>query len=399
MIGVNPLVDAYLLQSLKGNATPADEKGTPAVLRAEAGQGTRKVKGDSKLNDRPYHPPLGVTGYGPTRSYSPGASTVITLNETAKLIADIMVKYPVVDSKLLIHPLSPAQIGQQGVLASQLHRLVSFSGLFYESHLAGWFKGEYPEALLSLEPQFNFFKGSDQRQQVFKDSPDLNLRGPEERMQYMIRHQLEILDSPNLHFSGSLVPGLPVQLWLQHVVLPLAIDEKGTEEKAQRKRAFGWRLLIRFEHRSFDYVDIAIALVDDDLSIRMTGNHAMLQEYFRRDFNDLSKEFSNLGIKQSHFTRQLMSRMERRPDFKLNITSGTHMPPSRGRTGLEQEYGTQAEHVFFKAKSKMATGHQTHELLGLLMNLETDRLIPQSLYSIVEVISYWVHDQIQYLSD
>lgn len=399
MMGVNPLIDALLLQSLKGGVSPAGEKGTPPVNPSDAGQGTREVKGDSKLNDRPFHPPVAHTGYGAVRGYAPSASTVITLNETARLIADIMVKYPVVDSKLLIQPMLMSQIGKAGTLASQLHRLVSFSGLFYESHLNSWFKGEYPETLLRLEPQYNYFKGQEHRQQVFLDSPDLNLRGPEERMQYMIRHQLEILDSPNLRFAGNLIPGLPVQLWLQHVILPTTIDEKGNEDKSPPKKSFGWRILIRLEHQSFDYIDIAIALVDEDLSIRMAGNHAMLQEYFRRDFDELRHAFANLGMAPVHFSRQLISRMEVRPDFKLNITSGSHLSISRGKSGLAHEYGSQAEHVFYKAQGKGITAHKSHELLGLLMNLETDRKIPPNLYSIIEILTFWVISQIEYLSD
>lgn len=399
MMGVNPLIDAVLLQSLKGGVTPVDDKGTPAVAPAEAGQGTREVKADSKLNDRPYHPPVTYAGYGAARAYSANSSTIITLNETAKLIADIMVKYPKVDSKLLIQPMTATEIGKSGVLSAQLRRLVTFSGLFYESHLASWFRGDYSESLLRLEPQFSYFKGAEHRQQVFVDSPDLDLRGPEERMHYMIRHQLEMLDSPNLHFTGLLVPGLPIQLWLQHVILPSAIDEQGDEDKPAKKKAFGWRILIRLEHKSFDYVDIAIALVDEGLSIKMTGNHAALQEYFRRDFAELSRAFNNLGIDQAHFSRQLVSRMEVRPDFRLNITSGSHLPPSRSKSNLEQEYGTTAEHVFLRAKGKGITSHGSHELLGLLMNLETDKKIPTNLYSIVEILTFWVISQIEYLSD
>lgn len=399
MMGVNPLIDALLLQSLKGGVSPAGEKGTPPVNQSEVGQGTREVKGDSKLNDRPYHPPVIHAGYGAVRGHAPDSSTVITLNETAKLIADIMIKYPVVDSKLLIQPMLMSQIGKAGALANQLHRLVSFSGLFYESHLNSWFKGEYPEALLRLEPQFNYFKGAEQRQQVFLDGPDLDLRGPEERMKYMIRHQLEILDSPNLHFTGSIIPGLPVQLWLQHVILPIAIDEKGHEEKSQRKKTFGWRILIRFEHKSFDYVDIAISLIDENLSIKMTGNHAILQEYFRRDFGELSRAFADLGMEPVYLSRQLMSRMEVRPDFKLSMTSGSHLSMSRGKSSLESEYGSQAEHVFYKAQNKGMTAHKSHELLGLLMNLETDKKIPPNLYTIIETLTFWLISQIEYLSD
>lgn len=399
MMGVNPLIDALLLQSLKGTVTLASDKGTPPIALPEASQGTREVKGDSKLNDRPYHPPLAPAGYGPIRGYAPISSTVITLNETAKLIADIMVKYPVVDSKFLIQPLLESQIGKSGALADQLHRLVSFSGLFYESHLASWFRGEYPEALLKLEPQFNYFKGADHRKQIFLDSPDIKLGGPEDRMHYMIRHQLEVLDRPSLHFAGILVPGLPVQLWLQHVILPTAMDEEGDSLNCDKKKAFGWKVLIRIEHAKFDYVDIAIALIDEDLSVRLIGNHAMLQEYFRRDFGELSKAFSDLGIDNTHFSRQLISRMEVRPDFKINITSGSHLPISTSKSELDQEYGSQAEHVYVKAKGKGMTAHKGHEMLALLMNLETDRKIPANLYRVIEILTFWVMSQIEYLSD
>lgn len=399
MIGINPLIDAVLLQSLKGVSAPPVERGAPPVGLAESGQGTREVQSDSKLNDKPYHQPVIHNGYGPAKAYSAGTSTVITLNETAKLIADIMVKFPTVDTRLLILPLQQSQVGKSGVLSSQLQRLISFSGLFYESHLAAWFKGEYPESLLRLEPQYNFFRGADQRSQVFIDPPALSLKGPEERMQYMIRHQLEVLDSPNFHFAGNLVPGLPVQLWLQHVVLPTVLDENGKQVKSGPKKGSGWRILVRLEHETFDYVDFAIALVDDDLSVRMTGNHAMLQEYFRRDFTELSNVFSNLGIEQTHFTRQLMSRLEVRPDFKLNITSGSHMPMSKTGSQLEQEYGFQAEHIFHKATKSGLTSHKSHELLGLLMNLQTDREIPTKLYSIIEILTFWLMSQIEYLMD
>jgi hypothetical protein len=399
MIGTNPLVDALLLQSLKSGVAPASDKGTPNVSSTQGSQGTREVKADSKLNDRPYHPPVNHGGYGQFRGYAPSASTIITLNHTAQFIADIMAKYPVVETSLLILPMAESQIGKPGILSGQLHRLVSFSGLFYESHLASWFRGEYPESLLRLEPQFNAFKGSDQRQQVFADPPGLSLNGPEERMKYMIRHQLEVLDSPTLRFTGNLVPGLPVQLWLQHVILPAAMDEKGELIKSERKKAFGWRVLVRLEHEAFDYVDIAIALVDEDLSVRLTGNHAMLQEYFRRDFEELNRALGNLGIEHTHFSRQLMSRLEVRPDFRLNITSGSHMQTSKSLSGLEQEYGVQAEHVFYKAKSKGMTAHQDHEMLGLLMNLETDKMIPDILYSIIEILTYWTMSQIEYLSE
>ncbi|MBI6882536.1 hypothetical protein [Pseudomonas putida] len=399
MMGINPLTDALLIQSLKtGSAAPSDKSVTP-VVEAEGGQGTREVKSDSRLNDRPYHNLSAYAGYGPSRGYLPGSSTVITLNETAKLIADIMVKYPLVDSRLLIQPLAELQIGKAGVLSSHLQRLVAFSGLFYESHLASWFKGDYPEALLRLEPQYSLFKGSDHRAQTFIDPPGLSIRGAEERMMYMIRHQLEILDRPNLQFAGTLIPGLPVQLWMQQVVLPVAINEHGEQLHSSSALAFGWKVLFRIEHRSFDYIDFALSLLDRDLSVKMTGNHAVIQEWFKRDQAELIKNLADIGIGPVHFYRQLMSRLEVKPEFRIQITAGSTIPVSKAKTAIEQEYGVEAEHIFYRADQKGMTTHQSHELFGLLMKLNTDQKIPLALYSVIEILTYWAIEQIQYLSD
>jgi type III secretion system FlhB-like substrate exporter len=309
-----------------------------------------------------------------------------------------MIKYPEVDTKLLILPLLMNQLGRPGAFATHLEKLISFSGLFYESHLASWLKGEYPELLLKNEPQSNFFSAAEQRAASFIDLPGLRLRGPEDRMHYMIRQQLELLDSPNLHLAGQLIPGLPVQIWMQQVVLPVDIDEEGASIKSHGPKASGWRVLVRLEHPSFDYVDFSIELVEQNMSIRMTGNSMVLQEYFRRDYEKLSSTFSDLRIEKVTFHRILLSRLEVRPDFKLSITSGSVMRSSSGPTPLENEYGNQAEHIFAQAKNNGMTSHKSHEMLGLLMNLDMDRKIPRQLYSVIEVLTYWVISQINYLS-
>jgi hypothetical protein len=398
MIGVNPLVDAFLLQSLKGAAVPAGERGTVPVGTTEAGQPLREVQSDSRLNDRPFHQGPAKAAYGPARGYSPGASTIITLNETARVIADIMIKYPQVDAKLLILPLLMNQLGRTGAFASHLEKLVSFSGLFYESHLASWLKGEYPELLLKNEPQSNFFRAGEQRAATFIDPPGLSLRGPEDRMHYMIRQQLELLDSPNLRLSGQLVPGLPVHLWLQQVVLPVDIDEEGASIVSRGPKASGWRVLVRLEHPSFDYVDFMIELVEHNMSIRMTGNSLVLQEYFRRDYEKLNSSFGDLRIEKVTFHRKLLSRLEVRPDFKLSINTGSVMRSSNGATPLENEYGHQAEHIFAQAQEKAMTSHKSYEMLGLLMNLDMDRKIPRELYAVIEILTFWVISQINYLT-
>jgi hypothetical protein len=397
MIGLNPLTDALLLQSLKGASAPAGERGTTPVGNAENGQVIREAQSDSKLNDRPFHQGLSRSGLAASRAYSASSSTITTFNETARVIADIMIKYPQVEARLLILPLLMNQIGKPGVFASHLEKLISFSGLFYESHLASWFRGEYPESLLKNEPQANLFRAVEQRHQAFNDVPGLKIRGPEDRMQYMIRQQLELLDSPNLHLAGQILNGLPIQLWVQQVVLPVDIDEEGASIKLRGPKASGWRLLVRLEHPSFDYADFSIDLVEQNLSIRMTGNSLVLQEYFRRDYDRLTASLSDLRFEKITFHRKLLSRLEVRPDFKLLISSGSMMQSSSGATPFESEYGQQAEHIFLQAQPKGLTSHKSHEMLGLLMNLDMDRKIPRSLYSVIEILTYWVISQINYL--
>lgn len=392
---INPLLDALMIQTLKANAPAPQERGVAPVGLPGEPKGIREAQSDSRLNDRPFHQSHVPGAYGISKASVPTSSTIITLNETARLIADIMAKHPTVDTRLLLAPMTLTELNRPGFMASSLQNLVVFSGLFYESHLARWFRGDYSENLLKNEPQFNQFKEPSLR---IVPSDSGSLKSAEDRMHSMIRHQLEVLANPNLIFTGHLMPGIPMQMWLQlgnYIGNEYVTDDGEVSQNSSMKL----QLIFRVEHSSFDYVDIELTLNSDALSVKMTGNSILLQEYFRRDFEEIRLKLINAGFSEVNFYRKLHSRLEAKPQFRMPMVFGSCMQPGKHDRAIEQEYGFQAEHIHNQARARGLTPYKGHELLGLLVNLDFDRNIPDELYMAVEVISSWIIGQIIYLQE
>ncbi|MCK0714777.1 flagellar hook-length control protein FliK [Chromohalobacter sarecensis] len=84
---------------------------------------------------------------------TPNSSTT-HFSTAARTIADVLARFPAPPSSIT----SPQPLLQEGeaaprLLASQLQQNIQNSGVFYESHLARWLKGEWSTAALSREPQ------------------------------------------------------------------------------------------------------------------------------------------------------------------------------------------------------------------------------------------------------
>ncbi|MCK2046385.1 flagellar hook-length control protein FliK [Chromohalobacter moromii] len=84
---------------------------------------------------------------------TPGSSTT-HFSTAARTIADVLARFPAPPSSIT----SPQPLLQEGdasprLLASQLQQNIQHSGVFYESHLARWLKGEWSTAALAREPQ------------------------------------------------------------------------------------------------------------------------------------------------------------------------------------------------------------------------------------------------------
>ncbi len=394
MIGVNPLLDALLLQSLKGTAS-IQERGTQPAAPVIAGQPIRSASGDNDLTDQSRHKPKGQGTQSGYRSIYSGTSTVITLNETARIIADVMAKYPreSFDPLIKLLPLTSFAAASRGVIAAYLREAVEQSGLFYEAHLAKWYKGEYPESLLRKEPQFHRFLPSAELSKSIQLLEENSLKRPEDKMQFMLRHQLELMANPVLRMEGQLLTGLPFCFLIQH---GWSLEDSDPAN-ARSPELAKWDLMFRLEHHSFEYVDITITLKGTELDIVLLGCNGLLQELFRRDFPRLREQFVELGITRSDYTRKLYSRFDSKQPFTLPPVLTLYS--KKHGSAFEDEYGDEAHRVFEKAVRHRLTNHTSSEIIALLMNLDMDSRVPDCLYSIAEVLIDWAISKIDRLED
>lgn len=169
MSGITPILDTLLHQVLgKRVDTPPARDLLEPVKPLTPGVATRAVQGDSQLdagragiaNSR-----LGIGEVAPRQAlptataFTP-TSTTTHFSPAALTIADILVKFPAPPSVIR----SPVPLLQDGapadapLLAARLQHSVESSGLFYESHLARWYRGDMSRAALEREPQMWRFR-------------------------------------------------------------------------------------------------------------------------------------------------------------------------------------------------------------------------------------------------
>ncbi|WP_163574717.1 flagellar hook-length control protein FliK [Halomonas faecis] len=168
MSGINPLLDTLLHQVLgkRVDVQPPRDLNEP-VRSVDPGEGPRALHSDSRLDGRrPSGAPL--TGLSPTPQRGEAPSQRLPLAEatrqasfqthfsaSARTIADVLLRFPAPPSVLSTQvPLMGADDPPNATeLAQRLQSGVRDSGLFYESHLSRWYRGEMSRQQLQREPQ------------------------------------------------------------------------------------------------------------------------------------------------------------------------------------------------------------------------------------------------------
>ena len=166
MSGINPLIDTLLHQVLgkRVDTPPARELNEP-VRPVSPSEAPRALHSDSRLEARARSPlvpeaprPQGEPGQTPAAGRTEGAtpaSTQIHFTPSARSIADVLLRFPAPPSTLT--PLQPLVASGESPapaqLAERLQGSIRDSGLFYESHLTRWYRGEMPRDQLLREPQ------------------------------------------------------------------------------------------------------------------------------------------------------------------------------------------------------------------------------------------------------
>lgn len=166
MSGITPILDTLLHQVLgKRVDIPVLKDLNPPVGPAVHPEGPRAVRADARLDSRQpavlEPPPMSrQPSSASARDLPPGAEAGATsastrLSPVAQIIAGLLARFPSPPSVIQPPaPLLPAQdAAPASLVASRLQASIRDSGLFYESHLANWYRGATPRQQLEREPQ------------------------------------------------------------------------------------------------------------------------------------------------------------------------------------------------------------------------------------------------------
>jgi hypothetical protein len=287
--GLTPLIDTLLHQVLgKRVDVPAARDPHTPVTPVDPSRFTRPAHSDSRLQGETSNTEALATkqttgnlsrpaASAPlSRSGEPAnASAVSHLSKSAWRIAELLQRFPAVPSRLVLSRplldtmpmrLSTAQTPGANSLFSDEHanivqelsgRLsgsVRDSGLFYESHLARWFKGDMDIAQLAREPH------------NLRPSPTTHA------LEALMRHQLEMLVTPQLHWEGEAWPGMFMTLLMQTAAWqyrdhdnPSATSEDGAGQENT------WDTQLHLDLKALGCISAHLCMTESRLDITLTS--------------------------------------------------------------------------------------------------------------------------------
>jgi hypothetical protein len=168
------------------------------------------------------------------------------LGTTAKLVSRLAAAAPAGDAPLTpittAAPLSP-EPGNAIRIAAGLRQAIGASGLFYESHLAGWVEGTGTQSGLQREPQAAFAPAT-------THDPG-HAQGLAPQAEGMIQRQLEVLEHRAAHWQGQAWPG-------QRAEVRIAEDDAGARQDATGATA--WQASLRVSMPGLGDVEARVGL-------------------------------------------------------------------------------------------------------------------------------------------
>lgn len=219
MSGITFLLDTLLHQVLGKRADTSTPERQPAPVKPlTPADAVQQLRSDSRLDPR-----RGAAAFGGNENVSgkmnPAAGGIAGsqnfsgpktqeagahLSTVARTLSELLRETS--DAAPVIRPARPlARSNHTGAteLAASLKSSVENSGLFYESHLLRWYRGERERLLLDAEPQTHTGQGG---------LPGSGVAAKEESLHLMLRQQLELLATPQLRWEGEVWPGLYLEL-------------------------------------------------------------------------------------------------------------------------------------------------------------------------------------------
>ncbi len=358
MSGITPILDTLLHQVLGKRVDVPLARQIPEPVRPlSPAEAPPAVRSDSRLDPRglplPDLPAAGQRARAPQAPAMPvepaSGSTQTHFSAAARTIADILARYPAPPSAVRpAAPLMAAAETEASSVAGRLQTSFSQSGLFYESHLQGWYRGEVSGARLAQEPQMRFFQPADpaapgargdgrgpaaadaaprpgnaapvsterpppptaapvearpDREDAARPAPRPLSEDANQALQGILRHQLETLATPVLRWEGDVWSGIFMALMIQ---VPADAprqphpdgggDDQGGEEGEDDQRP--WHSELTLDLAALGPVRVRLDMLGDDLRINMNTASEEVARQLRAGGERLRARLHGHGFEQ-----------------------------------------------------------------------------------------------------
>lgn len=374
MSGITPVLDTLLHQVLgrRVDIPLTKDLNQPAgpVVPVE---GARPLHSDSRLDARslPQAQDSGrahqaqaaqaslarsVAGGAPPSVAPAGAaapsSTVTSFSSAARAIADLLQRFPVPASAIApATPLlaeAPGETLAAALIAARLQQSIQHSGLFYESHVARWYRGELPLEALRHEPQMQVVSrgvvgsapaaplpGGVQLSQssvsgvVAQAAPAETAAGREsgvaageqvdaevpgslgaraeaagvqqESLSSLLRQQLELLAVPQLRWEGNVWVGVFMSLVIEaRQASEGSVDEEGEAAAGDHTAEREWKVRLGLRLSGHGALEASISLQGEHLALTLHSESAGLRRYFEDTRSDLQERLAACGFSSVH---------------------------------------------------------------------------------------------------
>jgi len=179
-------------------------------------------------------------------------------------------------------------------LAGALHDTITFSGVFYEAHLAAWSEGRRPLSLLQREPQAQLQQQTQAQlglQALASGTDLLNSSDPvHTQMGQIVNLQLNTLEQQRIVWHGEVWPG-------QQMDWEINQESQGSPQKNEQdaEAVPTWHSLMRFNFDHLGTVSASIRLVGQQIHMQLRTDNDIAASALRLHGKHLSDAMEAAG--------------------------------------------------------------------------------------------------------
>lgn len=174
-------------------------------------------------------------------------------------------------------PSDPAQLEQM------LKQGLKESGLFYESHLARWFSGQYPLERLLQEPQ-----GRLSPQQGGETAARQLPEGGDPRTLPIVKEQLAALQTGQLLFQGELFPGQQMEWRIR--------EREGRGHQGEQEQGQTWETSLTLHLPRLGQVQAVLNLRESRLDLQITADDPATAPLLEAGMAELQEQLQAAGL-------------------------------------------------------------------------------------------------------